>query len=259
MIKIKYSGYLALFFLSCSVSAATPPAAPAKLKNMEISAAGGPAWIYTNNTKIIMSPSETDSVQVNQTSSGGTANLYQKKFNGSLWKIGVGYHFFAEKLKNRTVLNDLLVELNLYGSSTTINGNVWQFQNAALNNFSFGAPITSTRLMLDVKPLLFNLDPFEIYPILGIGAAWNTISFQEVVIAGSGVVPTSFNKNTNTNFAYDLGTGVRIGLTTHLTAALEYLYTNLGSISPTNAGVVSPPTFKVDSQSLLLGLNWKFN
>lgn len=84
-------------------------------------------------------------------------------------------------------------------------------------------------------------------------------------MTGSDIDPGSYyslGSHTNTHFAYDLGAGVQLGITEHLNASLDYVYTNLGNMFPsgtsrTNVALTSPPMFKIYSQTVLLGISWK--
>jgi opacity protein-like surface antigen len=230
--------------------AGVAPANP--FQNIEFSVAGGPSWNHIHDTSLLISSYETDNVLVSHVSTTG------------VWKIGAGYHLLSPALEKNTFLNDLLVELNLYRSSFRVTGSVWQYQLAQFNNFSFSAPITSTRLMLDVKPSLVTWHCLSLYPILGAGIGWNSMTYHETV-TGDGVDPLSnlwLRNRTTNHVAYDLGVGTRFALNSHLGASLEYLYTEVGSnvtsyaTSQTPAAIVSAPRFKVSSQALLLGLNW---
>ncbi len=236
--------------LSSALFAYTPPS-PDFFKNVEVSAAIGPNWSRATSANLIVTPYETDSLLVTHVTSGLAG------------KIGVGYHFFAEQLSQRQFLNDLLVEINGYQSVGTIRGNVWQYQMPQFNNYNFNAPLTSTRLMLDLKPSLFTLKSVSLYPILGLGIAWNDVYYNENV-TGAGIAARSaeaLGSHTNNDFAYDLGVGLRLPVSARLSATLEYVYTSLGNVSPAGspngATLTSPPTFKVRNQSALLGLSWK--
>jgi len=252
MIKTNLALSVSLLCLSCTALASTSWT-PNSFQNLEISAAVGPNWAKTSSTHLVVSSYETDSVLVSSVA------------NHPLWKIGVGYRFFADQLQQRSFLNDLLVELNLYQSSETVHGNTWQYQLPQFNNYSFSAPVTSTRLMLDAKPGLFTMKHVSLYPILGLGASWNNMAYNETV-TGAAVSPNSgyaLKRSTASSFAYDLGAGIRIDFTEHLSATLEYLYANLGNISPSGTSkngdpIMSSPTFNVCNNSLLLGINWKF-
>ena len=114
--------------------------------------------------------------------------------------------------------------------------------------------------MLDIKPTLFTLQQFSPYAVLGAGVAWNRMSLDTTsTTAGYEPYQTSLPASTNRNLAYDTGLGVRAELIPHLSASLEYLSTHLGRVSPGTFGTVtSAPNFSMNSQSLLLGVSWKF-
>lgn len=249
MIKIKRICFFPLFLLSF----VTPAFAHQSSNNFEISVAGGANWMQANNSSYVISPYETDRLVVNHIA------------NNAVWKAGVGYHFFAEKLKQQTFLDDLLLELNYYHSSATMRGNVWQYQLPQFNNYSFAAPITSNRLMLDVKPNLFTCYHFSPYAIFGAGITWNKMSYTEAA-TGIDVDPASsaaLKNQTTTHAAYDLGAGVRFDLNSHFGVFAEYLYTNLGHASPSSTPkntvmMVSSPKFSVRSQAVLFGVSCNF-
>lgn len=244
MVKIKYIWCFSLFFLSYSAFASIPQTF-GWLKNIEIAGALGANWTHANNTKLVISPYEKDSVRVKHT----PTSLFGR--------IGIGYYVFY----------DLLLELNYYQSSQTEKGHVWQYGFSQFDNYSFHAPIKSQRLMFDVKPRLFNYRLLSPYVIFGVGVAWNAVSYHES-ITGVGVDPTSsisLGKKTNTNTAYDLGVGVQANITECLGASAEYLYTFLytdSGISPSRlpkngVPLIKPLKITISSQAVLLGFNFK--
>jgi opacity protein-like surface antigen len=227
---------------------------PILASNVEISAAGGLTWLNAGNSSIVISPIETDTLRVNNITSS------------AIWRAGVGYHAFAAQLSHRSFLNDLLLELNGYYSNMTIRGNVYQYQSSDYNNYSFRAPITSTRLMFDVKPGLFTYQRFSSYAIFGAGVAFNNTSYAEEAIDSStpSDSPTALQPKQNIGAAYDLGIGVSLVESAHLKVLLEYLYTYMGNVSPSNtsgsgAVLANPPApFGINTQSAFLGFNWRF-
>ncbi len=162
----------------------------------------------------------------------------------------------------RPYLNHLLLEANVYQTFTTLKGNVWQFELPEFNNYSFRAPITSTRLMLDVKPSLFTWSRISPYAILGAGVAWNSVSYRETATA-AGISPDSalsLSNNTTTQVAWDVGAGFNVSITDYLSATAEYVYTFLGHGSPANGTandirLAAAPRFSLQTQSLLFGLS----
>jgi len=218
-------------------------------KDIEISGAGGGDWYQRQDTSLIVSPFETDSDKTLHSS-----------FQSS-WKIGLGYSFFENAFP---YLNRLLLGLNVYQTSTTLSGAVWQYGLPQFNNYHFKAPIKSTRLMLDLRPGFFNWHSMEPYVILGVGVAWNSMSYTETattsdVNANSAM---SLSRSTTSSLAWNFGAGYKVALTDKLSADLEYIYAILGHGSPAyNPGAArlgTTPNFTLRSQSLLLGLSLRF-
>lgn len=221
-----------------------------KVRFLEISIAGGVNRPQANNTSLVISSTETDSVIINSQTTSGSA-----------YRIGIGCHLFPNTLAKRKFLNDLLVEFNAYYNSESLQGEVWQYQYPQFNNYSFNAPITSKRFMLDLKPTLFTLARISVYPIAGIGLATNTIEFHEIV-TGQGVAPDSYlwlGSQSQTMTVYDFGGGLRFNVTKNFGLTVEYIYTNLGTITPSTAHntpvpLETPPSFKVTNSMLLAGI-----
>jgi opacity protein-like surface antigen len=253
MTKMKYLlGSILLFLSTSSFAAIADWPYWYIFEGTQLSIAAGPSWSHAHDTSLVVSPFETDSVLVTNVT------------KGTVIKAGIGYHFFQERLKQRKFFNDLLVEFNISHNSETIHGDVWRYQNPAFNNFTFEAPVATTRAIIDVKPGLFTKDRATFYPIVGVGAAWSDVSYLEHVTA-SNTDPNSYHSlgtDTNVNISYDLGAGVRIALFKHISGSIEYIYTSLVDLTPasestTNAALVSPPEFTLYNQSVLVGLNWE--
>lgn len=222
---------------------------PWDFKGIEISGAGGGDWYQRRDASLIISPFETDSDKTLQSS-----------FQSS-WKIGLNYSFFEKTLPH---LNRLLLGLNVYQTSTNFSGAVWQYELPQFNNYHFKAPIKSTRLMLDLRPGFFTWRSMEPYVILGIGVAWNSMSYIETVTASDVNANSAMvlSKHTISSLAWNFGVGYKIALTDKLSANLEYIYALLGNGAPAyDPGAVrlgTTPNFTLQSQSLLLGLNLRF-
>jgi opacity protein-like surface antigen len=141
-------------------------------------------------------------------------------------KVGVGYHFFTQQLANRSFFNDLLVELNYYHAKGSMNGQVWLGGDPEFNYWTFRAPFSSTRLMLDVKPSLFTYQHISPYPIVGLGMAWTQLAFNETPVfqtAADQGAYTNLRSQLNRKINYDLGLGARYAVTDHLAVSLEYM------------------------------------
>lgn len=222
------------------------------IKNIEFSAAGGLDWYTISDTHLIISPFETDKNEVDDHSARG------------MWKIGVGYYFFDECLRQRDYLNHLLLELNLYQTSASVAGNVLQYELPQFNNYHFDAPVTSTRLMFDFKPSLFTWENITPYPILGVGVTWNSISYREKP-KGSDIDSMSrliLSKHKMARFALEAGAGLNVVLSEHIAISAEYIYAFLGKGSPANdpandVQLARAPSFSLHNQSFLFGFNIK--
>ena len=143
-------------------------------------------------------------------------------------------------------------------------GDVWLDQDPNdSNSFTFRAPVTSTRLMLDFKPNLFTWHGFSAYPIAGLGIAWNKIAYYETPVNPESQNYYSLGSHTTSHLASEVGMGFSAKLSNHLSATLEYLYADLGEATPsdtssTHQNPETPPTFKLYNQSLTAGLTWGF-
>lgn len=242
-----------LLLAATSAQAGTMGTVVSPKNNFEISAAGGPNWFNRHHTHLVISPFETDSNRTSAISNSGA------------WKIGLGYSLFDEQLASRPYFNHLLLEMNVYHESATAKGSVWQYKLPQFNNYNFRAPLSSTRLMFDVKPGLFTWSRVSPYLILGVGATWNGVSYHEVA-SQADIDPASalsLSRKTNTHVAWDAGAGLKVALSDCLFATAEYVYAFLGHGSPahrsTNAvALAQPPGFSFQTQSLLFGLSLTF-
>lgn len=220
------------------------------LQNVELSIAAGPTWNDASNSYVQSTPIETD---LNHVDTVTKSTSYQ---------VGIGYHFFQAQLANRQFFNDFLVQLNAIHNTATIKGMVWAAGTPLVQNQSFKAPYTSTRLMIDIKPALFTYAQTAFYPIMGLGIAWNRMSYsQEQSDSDWGTIDAG--AATSKNIAYDLGFGFRSKISQNVSASLEYVSTHLGRMTPSDYStgtqeMLSPPSFPVRSESVLLGLSWRF-
>lgn len=244
--------WLAILFATTYAQAGTLGKLQNYSNHIEVSGAGGADWYQVPNTDVVISSVETDRDRINQISTHGA------------WKIGGGYYLFENTLKQREYFNHLLAELNVYQTSTTLRGDVWQFKLPQFNNYNFRAPVTSTRLMFDMKPNFLTWRKLSPYAILGIGATWNTVSYHETA-TGAGVSSASalsLSNHTTAQLAWDVGAGFRRQVTEHLNFTAEYIYAFLGHGAPAHdpiheVSLNAVPRFSLQAQSLLLGLSLK--
>jgi opacity protein-like surface antigen len=190
-------------------------------------------------------------------------NVVENVSNSTTYRAGIGYHFFAEELKDRNFLSDFLVQLNVYRNCAEIHGQVWGTGNPVMNNQDFKAPYSSTRLMLDFKPSVLTYANTSLYPIVGAGVAWNHMSYTQEDASGSDWPTMDSPTGTTKKIVYDFGVGISSQITDHLGASLEYLNTYLGNMTTSGYSTGSLPMYdqpyiSIRSESFYLGFNWKF-
>jgi hypothetical protein len=225
------------------------PASMAKHpKPIEVSIAAGPNWMKTErSTDIVISPFETDSARRSQTNSNES------------WMLGMGYRFYDDQGVSR-----LLCALNLYQMKGTIEGNVWQFSLPEFYNGRFNVAFKSTRLMFDFKLNLFTWQRISPYFIAGVGAAWNSMNYNESPNEPDALADDHLRLNQHALLqpAGEFGAGFALLLTEHLSANLDYVYGFLGqALSAKQATngllLIEAPHFSFQTQSLLFGLSFR--
>lgn len=220
--------------------------------NKVLSISSGWNWMQVDNTDIIISPFETDSVKVNSVN------------NQAAWNIGLGQYLLENALQHRHFLTSLFLELNAYYTAADAKGIVWQYELPQFNNYYFKAAINSTRMMIDAKPGLFHWHGITPYAVVGIGAAMNHVIYKESV-AASDANPASIIKlhnNLTAHFAYEVGAGLQYNLNDDWAIFAQYLYADLGNatggeLAVSNVRMDKSPTFDITTQSALLGLSLK--
>jgi outer membrane immunogenic protein len=69
----------------------------------------------------------------------------------------------------------------------------------------------------------------------------------------------AMDSNTHNLFGWTVGAGVEVGITSHWTTKLEYLYMDFGSFTDTNPVFNRVATNRANLSVVRLGLNYKFN
>lgn len=222
---------------------------------LEFSGLVGPTWPHVGTGHINVSQYERDTL------------ITQHVGSAAVFRLGVGYHALASVFENRDVFNDFLIELNWYVTTRAIvEGKVWQSGEAIFTNYAFKSQLSSNRLMIDTRPTFVNVRKIAIYPIVGVGAAWVRMTYNESILNSSVSSQSyiSLNPNTTTQVAYDLGVGLRYPVFKNCKILVEYLYTNLhhakastqSNSTLSNATFISPPQFSFSNQSLMFGASW---
>ena len=222
-----------------------------KPSHFELSGALGASWYQARNSHLQITAEERDTDVVSRATSS------------MLYSAGIGYRASSNALARRSYLTGLLVQLNYYYGTSSIKGDAWQYESSDVINYTFKAPIKTSRLMLELRPDLFVYKGYTPYGIFGAGAAWSKMSYSESPIGSADPLGATLLQNAmNTTVAYDLGVGLSKSVTPNITVGIEYLYTALGTLSPSvNATsaqtIVAAPSFPTQNQSVIARLSWK--
>lgn len=244
--------WLQLTFLWLFSSATIAAFAPISWENSDISLAVGPSWYHSKDAYMGITSNQVDTMWVRHINHRAT------------YRIGLGHHFFADSTNPQNKAHPLWVQLNLYHGDALLQGDVLEYSSPCCDNYVFRAPVRSTSLMLDVKPLLFTVHSLSTYVIVGAGVAWTRMSLQETAKSlsdapGTVLLPTANNHK----WTYDIGLGVQRQITAHASFTLEYISTFLGKIAPSSQStsmqtILSAPYFSIYRHNVLFGVNWVF-
>jgi opacity protein-like surface antigen len=223
-----------------------------------VSAFAGVSDLSLDHGDLVLSPFETDKLDGNQNNSEFTP------------AIGFAYNFMLvpDDVREGYLLQSISVGMNLYYFQTDLKGDVLQFGDPIFNNYSYKMDVTSGRLMIDSEWNFKRLwGGVVIFGQAGIGYARNTVKYQDTPkpgIPGGGLTLSSQSQD---NFAYDLGVGLKYPITMNSEISLRYLYTGLGSTDTATEGeladgssvtLLKPVSVDLTSQSLLLGFSYYF-
>lgn len=222
-----------------------PASIYAAFNNVELSIQGGISQLHLQGDYQI-SPTQFETDALQQTN----------QMNSFLWAVGVGYKFLVGSL-----VDNILLGVNLYHFSTVAEGNVYQYGLSEFNNYSYRLPINSTRLMLDGKFFTPEWQQFSLFVVGGLGVAWNKLGYSEAPMPDIVDINTRLDNHSSTQFAYELGAGLQYSMTQHLSFSVEYLFANLGDAATATQGnkiFATPADFRLYTHAGLLGLHWKF-
>jgi opacity protein-like surface antigen len=184
--------------------------------------------------------------------------------------LGMAYEKILDSNKDTlgNIFQSISIGVNAYYNDNSRNrGSVYEYSLADFNNATYNMNVKSFRLMLDTEwslhPLYFGIMPFV---EAGVGGAQNTMNFQNIPRPNIGADGGNYklSDNTQTQFAYELGAGLKIPLSSHFTVSACYLFVDKGKtesdLFDTETGVflASPIKTNVQSQSVLFGLSYLF-
>ncbi len=165
------------------------------------------------------------------------------------------------------VYNNLFAELEYtYAPKYSISASSGS-EDGALGKISTSTKIQSHSLFANLNYLIKqNSLPFTPYITLGAGMAHNRVkNVDSITTLGTIIVPASFNGQSQTNFAWQVGVGCLFPLNDALDLNLGIKYKDLGKVQSsiyniTNNGLndTVPMKGRLSSVNFSLGLKYKF-
>jgi opacity protein-like surface antigen len=256
MAKIKVScGILA----ACSLLFSGVSFACGPCSGIVINGGAGVARVATLHTSDVqVQPTEVDSLT--------KANTSQNKFTGY---VGLGYDFIvapdAADPNAPYLLRDIAIGVNLYHTQSDRDGQVYSVNTPNNKNANYKEQIKSNRLMLDTEWSFHPIWPL-IIPFIeaGAGATKNQMEFQQTPRAGNTTVSNlNLSEESQYQFAWEAGGGIKIPVNNHFQVTGRYLYTGLGSAQSSKnnkngPALQKPITTDLHAQSVILGLSILF-
>ncbi len=180
--------------------------------------------------------------------------------NNATWGVGAAYRFMPPRAPS--IMHDISAGLDFLYFETTQHGRTWQFERAAYDNYAYTLPISSSRLMVDSE-LTFNPLYNYFFPFLqaGIGFARNSASYHDKVLLSNYTGSVNISSNSQYQFAYTLGAGLKMLLPQNFELSVRYLYTDLGQAitsSSANVSLLNPLKIRLTTQTGLVGLTYLF-
>lgn len=253
----KISFFSGLFGLSLSVSAALP--AFFQQGQFEWSANVGLSWLQTGNSTVVVTDIETDRLRQTRNPLAGELGLgvaYLIPLNTS----PVASLIWFPELK--TALNIRYMDQAIIGQD--VYGEVDQFQDLSMNNYTYDLSLSSTRLMADLALTVASIERFSVFLLGGLGAGWTQVDFKDKPNPGIVGGALSLNHRTKNGFVGEAGAGLAYECNNQFRFSLAYLYTDYGTIKTGSQGTLdigtvtlNPMQFSFHTQAILFGVHVK--
>ncbi|MGQ3888684.1 outer membrane protein [Legionella sp. CNM-1927-20] len=229
---------------------------PLAAANFDIHGGGGIARYHISNSSIAISGGEIDTL--GDPHQGWDHGIYQLGFSffpGSAVPEPGAFNF----------LHTMSFQINAYHiAEDDFTGPVYRFGDRSFHDYNYTMNIRSTRLMADAVFNAFSFNNLGVYGKVGIGEAWNRISYFDSAIDGIDSNSISIRGKTRSNVVWEAGAGIQYNFTDRLGVSFEYLYVDmdrvrLGNASPSSClGSVISPSVDLASSAFLLNLHWMF-
>ncbi len=223
--------------------------------NIELILDGGVDWFSPpKSTHIIVTDIETDSIE--QGTSHATGDI----------GLAVNYRFPLLNNIQTPWFNQFGVGLNLRYSGFSnfiIDGQVYQFEQADLNNYRYRLYFENTRLLAQLTFDVLTYKQASLFILGGLGGGWSKFNYEDKPISSDLEGGVSLNNKHTTKLVTDAGIGLNYHYSAGFSYSLSYLYTNYGHISASSSGqlngeyvTLASPAYALSSNTLLVGVHY---
>lgn len=177
------------------------------------------------------------------------------------WGLGAAYRMLPPNYKSvQQYTRDISIGLDMFYFQANQNGTALDYSSSP--EFDYRLNVRSLRFMGNIEWTFLPSSSKQIFPFLEVGAG---LAFNENYYAdtpnplSSNGVGVTFSSYTKTQFAYNLGAGLKWLPSKNIELSLRYLYSDLGSVySGTKANLAVDTSYNIPlkTQSLILGLSY---
>lgn len=142
-------------------------------------------------------------------------------------------------------------------------GQVEQYQEPQMNNYTYSLSATNNRVMVDLTAPVSLSSKISIFAMGGIGYGRTSLKYKDIPNAGISEGNLFLNTSYKSAFISEVGAGLDYQCTNNLKFSLQYLYTWLGSMNTSTTGyfastyatIIAPARFSLNTHSVLIGLH----
>ncbi len=225
------------------------------MRHVEWSIEAGPSWLHGSHSGLQVTEIEHD-----------TFHTQQNAIATSEAAIGVSSEVYHKSETSHHVnwWPSFNVGLNVRHTNTgSITGQVWQFDQADLNNYAYNAPFSNTRLMIEGRAEIVSMQKTAWFIVAGVGPGRSTLEYYDKSLLPEWGGSLSLYSYSQLRLVSEVGTGLSYGWNEQWKFSIKYLYTNFGRLQTSGQGVLNfarvnlePLRFSICSQAMMLSMHF---
>jgi opacity protein-like surface antigen len=246
MIMLRYFLILIITLLSISIA---PAWANWDTSGWSLSAYGGVQQLNLDPSSFTLAGNQVEALEPTH-----------HRINNFTGGLGLAYRFVPITPSSIfRFAHDISIGMDVFYFEAIQHGDTLDYR--IFNNFNYRLNVQSVRFMANGEWTFPGIGGL-LFPFLegGIGIASNTASYKDTPNANaSTTVGINIAKGSSTQFAYDVGGGIKVPLGKNIQASFRYLYSYLGSATTSknaNLPVSSGVSVSLAPQMWLLGISY---